>query len=66
MKSTRRLALRRESLTELTPAELAAANGAAGDPPSLNGPCDVDDFNRYAREWTLAYTLHKDCSWSCP
>ncbi|HEX8004618.1 MAG TPA: hypothetical protein VF519_18180 [Mycobacteriales bacterium] len=65
MKSTRRLALRRETLTELTADELTIAGGAIAGPPSLKGPCDTDDINWWMRDVTLDLTLHKDCSWSC-
>lgn len=64
MKNGRRLALRRESLSELTPAELAFAGGIA-DPPSLNGPCDTDDFQRWLRDVTLGLSVHQHCTWTC-
>ena len=67
MKSSRRLALRRETLTELTPTELSAAAGAIAGPPSLKDVtgCSVADYNAYAQDWMLALTLHQRCSWSC-
>jgi hypothetical protein len=67
MKSSRRLALRRETLTELTANELSAAAGAAAGPPSLNVPtnCSYADYNAYAQRLMLDLTLHQHCSWSC-
>lgn len=56
MKTNRRLALRRDALTDLTADELARA--VAGDaPPTHQQDC--------LRDLTLRLTLHKDCSWSC-
>ncbi|HEV2890725.1 MAG TPA: hypothetical protein VGX28_10145 [Frankiaceae bacterium] len=64
MKNDRRLALRRETLTELTDSELTIAGGAAGV-PSTDTKCDTNDYNWWLRGVTLDLTLHKDCSWSC-
>lgn len=66
MKNDRRLALRRETLTDLSADELSLAGaGAIGGPPSLQPGCDTDDVNWWLRDVTLGVTLHKDCSWSC-
>jgi len=64
VKPTRRLALRRESLTELTPDEMRLAGGQA-NPPTLQPGCDTDDVNWFLREVMLDVTLHPHCSWSC-
>lgn len=63
MASSRRLTLRRESLTELTSDELAMARG--GEAPTLQPGCDTDDVNAYVRQLALKYTIHQHCSWSC-
>ena len=59
MRPGRRLALRRESLTELTADELARAGGGYAPPTFQHADCSLDDV-------LLDVTLHKDCSWSCP
>ncbi len=63
MKSTRHLALRRESLTELTPDELASAGG--GQAPTLQQGCSYDDVTVVVKNTMLRLTLHPHCSWSC-
>lgn len=65
MKPSRHLALRRETLTELTTDELAQA--AAGSPgvPTLEAGCDTNDVNDYLRDLALRLTIHQHCSWSC-
>lgn len=62
MKSTRHLALRRETLTELTDAELTLAGGAA---PTLYAGCSYDDVTELAADALRKVTLHPHCSWSC-
>jgi hypothetical protein len=62
MNPTRRLALRRETLTELTADELTFAAGAA---PTLKPGCSEDEIRDYLREVQLKLTLHPHCSWSC-
>ena len=66
MKSSRRLALRRETLTELTVAELSFAGAALEGPPlTIKVTCSLDDVNAWAREAMLELTLNQHCSWSC-
>ena len=65
MKNTRRLALRRETLTELSNAELMLAGGQMANPPTLQPGCDTQDVNWWVREVTIDVTLHPHCSWSC-
>ena len=62
MKSSRRLALRRETLTELTDADLSFGGGAL---PTLAAGCSVDEITAICREVMLELTLHPHCSWSC-
>lgn len=57
MKPNRRLAVRREALTELTADELASARGAEGT-VTLGSGCAV-------RELLLDLSVHWHCSWSC-
>lgn len=54
MKPRRRLALRRESLTELSADELARAGGAV--PPTYD--CSLRPIQ--------CFSLEARCSWSCP
>ena len=65
MKSTRRLALRRETLTDLTSAELAGAGGAAGAPPTQQAGCDTQDVNAFLNELYWRYSIHQHCTWTC-
>ena len=58
MKPTRRLALHRESLTELNADELARAGGGWAPPTYQHNDCSTDDLARQL-------TLHRYCSWSC-
>lgn len=62
MKPHRRLALRRETLTELTDAELSFAAGAL---PTVQPGCSVDEITAICRDVLLELTLHPHCSWSC-
>lgn len=59
MKPSRRLALRRESLTELDPGQLAAAVAGNAPPTWQHNDCSLDDI-------LLDLTLQARCSWSCP
>jgi len=65
MKNARRLALRRETLTELTAAEMALAGGVAGPPLTIKATCSVDDVNAWSRDVALELSIHQHCSWSC-
>lgn len=66
MKNARRLALRRETLTELTADELSLAGGAMEGPPlTIKATCSADDVTAWGNEVLRAYTLHARCSWSC-
>ena len=64
MKQSRRLALRRETLTELTNDELTMA-GANAVTLTLQAGCSADDVNEYVRDLAMKLTLHCHCSWSC-
>ena len=66
MKNTRRLALRRETLTELTAAEMALAGGAmAGPPLTIKATCSADDITAWSRDVAMELSIHQHCSWSC-
>lgn len=65
MKSTRRLALRRESLADLTPSELTLAGGAAAGTLTLQPGCDTDDVNAYLEALYWRYSIHQHCTWTC-
>ena len=66
MKPNRRLALRRETLSDLTTAELASAGGAAGPVTlTLQAGCGTDDVNAYLEALYWRYSIHQHCSWSC-
>jgi hypothetical protein len=65
MKNSRRLTLRRETLTALTNDELRLAGGAIGGPPSLQPGCSYEDVRDWANDVLLEVTLHQHCSWSC-
>ena len=55
MKTSRRLALRREALTELTPSELSLA--AAGT--------SLDDVNERLEALYWKLSIHQHCTWTC-
>lgn len=63
MKPNRRLALRRETLTELRPDELARTAGGQQPPTWRPTECSVADD--CLRDLLLKLTLHQHCSWSC-
>ena len=66
MKNSRRLALHRETLTELTADELAFAGAAmAGPPLTIKATCSADDISAWSRDVMLELTVHQHCSWSC-
>lgn len=56
MRADRRLALRRETLTELSPQELSFNAGA---------DTSYDDVTDKLRTIALKLTLNAQCSWSC-
>jgi len=62
VKSTRRLALRRETLIELSRDEMTFGGGAL---PTLQAGCSVDDITAICKDVMLDLTLHPQCSWSC-
>ena len=62
MKPNRRLALRREALTDLTTDELSFGGGAL---PTLQPGCSVDEITAICKDVMLELTLHPHCSWSC-
>lgn len=62
MKPSRRLALRRETLTDLTNDELSFGAGVL---LTLQANCSVDDVNEWVRYQQIRLTLHPRCSWSC-
>lgn len=64
MKSSRRLALRRETLTELRADELSFAGGA-GAVPTLQAGCSYDDVTQAYEDALWRYSLHQHCSWTC-
>ena len=57
MKATRRLALRRETLTELSADELARA-GAGAAILTLQEGCSLEDVYWY-------FSIHQHCTWTC-
>ena len=63
MKSSRRLTLRRETLTELTCDELALA--VAGAVPTLQPGCSVDDVNQFVEDVYWRLSLHQHCTVTC-
>ena len=63
MKTTRRLALRRETLSELTHDDLVGLG--AGALPTLQAGCSADDVTDDVRALLLKLTLQARCSWSC-
>ena len=63
MKNSRRLALRREALTELTDDDLTFAGGVL---LTLQPGCSVDDVKEWVRYQQARLTLEPRCSWSCP
>jgi hypothetical protein len=63
MKTGRRLALRRETLTELSTHDLTGLG--AGALPTLQAGCSVDDVNDRVEALLLKLTLQARCSWSC-
>ena len=63
MKPSRRLALRREALTELTCDELALA--VAGAAPTLRPGCSVDDVNAFVEDLYWQLSVHQHCTWTC-
>lgn len=64
MKPTRHLALRRETLTNLSDSELSALQG--GGTLTLQAGCSVDDVKEWAQNQLHNLTLQPRCSWSCP
>ena len=64
MKPTRHLALRRETLTDLSDSELSALHG--GVTLTLQAGCSVDDVKAYVQNQLHELTLQPRCSWSCP
>lgn len=63
MLPNRRLALRREALTELSAEELARAAGYAV--PTLQQGCSVDDVNEYLEALYWRLSIHQHCTWTC-
>ncbi len=63
MKSERRLALRRETLSELSSDDLSGLR--AGALPTLQAGCSADDVTDDVRDLLLKLTLQARCSWSC-
>lgn len=60
---SRRLALRRETLTELTTDELTRA--VAGALPTQQAGCSVDDVNEYLENLYWKLSIHQHCTWTC-
>lgn len=60
---THRLALRRETLTELSTDELTHAVG--GVTLTLAAGCSADDVTQRVEDLTWRLSLHQHCSWSC-
>lgn len=63
MKPSRRLVLRRETLTELTNDELSRA--VAGGAPTLQPGCSTDDVNEWLESVYWKLSIHQHCTWTC-
>jgi len=63
MKSQRRLALRRETLTELRTDDLAGLG--AGQAPTLAAGCSYDEVTQAWEDLLWKLSLHQYCSWTC-